>query len=111
MRHKVLVSATLAALLVCTGCMRSMTSRTYRPDATALTVRFVLPTEQERYAGADGHNEAQLVVDSAYEGFSGSAEAVDAPRFSPGAYHVALWGGSYDGANVTMRSTVVCRAR
>jgi hypothetical protein len=105
MRHKVLVTATLAALLVCTGCMRSMTSTTYRPDATALTVRFVLPTEQERYAGGDQHTDTQLVVDSAYEGFSGSDEVVDAPHFLPGAYHVALWGGSYDGANVTTRST------
>ncbi|MHC4695767.1 MAG: hypothetical protein ACYTFA_03375 [Planctomycetota bacterium] len=103
MKHWLLTGSTITALLILTGCTRSMTSSTLQQDFPSVLVHFVLPSEQARYTGVDTQADAHLVSDSSYVGFSSSEYGDGTTTESPSAYHVALWGGPYNGTNVTTR--------
>ena len=101
MKHWLPTVSTITALLILTGCTRSMTSSTLQQDFPSVSVRFVLPSEQARYTGVDTQADVHLVSDSSYAGFSSSEYGDGTTIESPSAYHVALWGGPYNGTNVT----------
>jgi len=108
MRHGLLLTtATIAATILSTGCMRSQTASTFRPDVTSVSVRFVLPSEQERYSGVDTQADAQLAADPSPERYSQWNEGFETAATSSGPYHAALWGGPYDGVDVTTQPTAL----
>ena len=107
MRHELLTAATVAATLFSTGCMRSLTSSTFQPDVMSVSVRFVLPSEQERYSVVDAQADAQLVADSSSRRCSDQEYHYDTTAWSHHPYHVALWGGPYDGTDVTTQPTAL----
>jgi len=101
MRHKLLVTATIATPLLFAGCMRQIASTAWQPDYRSVPVRFVPPPEPDRFTETDTDVDTYLVVDSTYDGFSDSGYTGDMAAASPDTYHVALWGGPFDGRDVT----------
>ncbi len=101
MRHKLCVIATLVAPLLLTGCMRQMATTELRPDLASVGVRFVMATEPERFTDAEGTVETQFVADQPYSGVGGEGFTGGATEPELDAYHVALWGGPFEGQNVT----------
>ncbi|UCE61187.1 MAG: hypothetical protein JSU63_05440 [Phycisphaerales bacterium] len=107
MRQTLIVTATVTATLFSTACMRSMSSSTFRPDGTSVSVLFVLPSEQERYSRSQVYDDTRLVADYSYQGYSGPNYEYEETTGVPSAYHVALWGGPYDGTDVTTAQTIL----
>ena len=102
MRPNALV-VTLAAPLLVTGCMRQMSSTSIEPAGTKVSVRFVVPQGLEHVAtwGAERTDQAQLVVDATYDGFADKRGDLNATMPQPDSHHVVLWGGRFNGNDVT----------
>jgi hypothetical protein len=85
--------------------MWPLASTAGRPHYTSVAVRFVTPPEPEPFTAADANEAAQLVVDASYDGFASTAAADGTTGHPAGAYHVALWGGPFEGNDVTFGVT------
>ncbi|MCH7839390.1 MAG: hypothetical protein IID38_04025 [Planctomycetes bacterium] len=112
MRQKYFVLAWAMSGLVVAGCMRPMfgqSASSNRPVAepTVVSVRFLVPPEPERYTERTGQATTGLVVDSGYQGFAGNDAARHGSSFNPESKHVALWGESFSGRNVTYSLTAL----
>ncbi len=103
MRHKMFFVATLVAPLLVTGCMRQMATTELRPDLASVGVRFIMASEPERLTNADGTVNTQFVADQPYHEVAGEGFRGGPTEPEPEAYHVALWGGPFEGHNVTYR--------
>lgn len=103
MRHKLFFVATFVAPLLLTGCMRQMATTELRPEFTSVGVRFVMASEPERLTNADGTVQTQFVADQPYPEVAGEGFAGGPTEPELDAYHVALWGGPFEGNNVTYR--------
>lgn len=103
MRHKLFCTATLVAPLLLTGCMRQMATTEVRPDLASVGVRFVMASEPVRFTDADGTVQTQFVADQPYSGVGGAGFTGGPTEPELDAYHVALWGGGFEGHNVTYR--------
>jgi len=100
MTHKQLLTAVvMSGTLVCSGCA---TTRPAHQDAKAqVTVRFVAPPEAAKVAiGKADSAGLRLVSENESEGFVSNPS----PDLSSDAHHVVLWGGPFDGDNVTYES-------
>jgi len=80
------------------GCSGTVT----RTELTQVAVRFVIPPEPEPFANADTDADVRWVVDASYDGF---VDTDSTARPVPDAYHVALWGGPFEGNDVTYSAT------
>ncbi len=85
----------IAGSLLVSGCAPKQTS------FTPLAVRFVAPTGPTSFTDDGSTTGSKLVADSSDVGLSDSDQ-----RLTPGMddWHVMLWGGSFDGADVTLAS-------
>ena len=120
MGHKSLIKITAVALatpLLLAGCSRHFGASTASflrtttatifgtptsDEYTPVTVRFANAPDMPTFANYDHYTPAGLVADSPYGGFV--TNSGNDPE-SMETYHVALWGGSFDGHNVTRNST------
>ena len=109
MRQRYFVLGWVMPVLVIAGCMRPMfgySASTDRPvEPSVVSVRFLVPPEPERFTERTGQAATGLVVDSGYQGFAGNDAAHHGSFFNPESRHVALWGGSFSGRNVTYSLT------
>ncbi len=101
MKHRSLVTAMVVAPLLLTGCMRQMASKTWQPNHTSVAVRFVSPPDEARFVDSGDEGVSHVLVDSQYNGFSVEGSESEMPGGTPGISHVALWGGPFEGLNVT----------
>ncbi len=107
MRHEAKVTAIVVATLMLTGCTRSTMTSNIRPDSMSVSVRFVLPSEQDRYSSLEDQTQTKLAADSTYRGFSGHDPGDGMTTWKPSAYHVALWGGNHNGTDVTTEAMML----
>jgi hypothetical protein len=86
----------MSGTLVCNGCA---TTRPAHQDAKAqVTVRFVAPPEAAKVANSKADSAGlRLVSTDVSEGFATNSS----PDLSSDAQHVVLWGGPFNGDNVT----------
>ncbi len=104
MRKFVHVTATLALITLAAGCASTKATSSYSgitADFTAVGVRFVVPPMPKstdlKIAGTGG-----FVSDSSYSGFVPVADLA-----GEDISHVALWGGGFNGHDVTYASTAL----
>jgi len=100
MTHKQLLTAVvMSGALFCSGCA---TSRSAQQGAKAqVTVRFMAPPEFAKLADGNADSAGlRLVSTNATEGFVTNPS----PDLSSDAHHVVLWGGPFNGDNVTYES-------
>ncbi|UCC29081.1 MAG: hypothetical protein JSU86_12865 [Phycisphaerales bacterium] len=100
MRRGLLMGAILAASPWLIGC----SGTGMQTELAQVAVRFVIPPEPEPFADTDTDVEARWVVDTPYDGFIDTDSAVIPVS---DAYHVALWGGPFEGNDVTYDATAL----
>ena len=100
MRRGLLMGAILAASPWLIGCSGTV----MQTELAQVAVRFVIPPEPEPFAETDTYAEARWVVDTPYDGFVDTDNAVIPVS---DAYHVALWGGPFEGNDVTYSATAL----
>lgn len=108
MRMGKFVPALVCVAAMSLGC--SPRSRIYHtdryyptPEPVAVTVRFVAPPDSGQFASAGFESaDARLVRDGSGKMVSGGF-APDGPNNLPMSSHVVLWGGPYNGHEVTYR--------
>lgn len=105
MRHTLLTTVMLTTPLALIGCLRPMTSATTQPHDISVPVRFAMVSEPEWLAEADTVVQTRLVVDGSYSGLADEEFIGDPVMSSTEAVHVALWGGPFEGSNVTYATT------
>ena len=93
MRLTLLTTVSLAMLSVFIGCQQ---------EAMMVSVRFAMPPALEEMPDASTDSEARLVAHSAEGGFAHEAVPSQA-----NAIHVALWGGQFNGEDVTHLNTAL----
>jgi len=108
MRHKWLAITMLAIPVLWTGCMRQVASTPHTaPDYMSVPVRFVMAPEPEPLDVMDVEGRRTGVIDASYEGFVGENVTNEPVEATPRAYHVALWGGPFEGTDVTTGVTLM----
>ena len=108
LRKLLISSATVGIAALSTGC--SATHRACAPGSfpgertqARVTIRFVSPANEARLAEWNTSSSTRLVSDSAPCNNSGSGFATDSADNHP--EHVVLWGGSFEGDDVTYGPT------
>lgn len=86
------------ATLVTSGWLIGCSGFNARMAVAPATVRFVMPPRPEAFTDADADTEARLATDVSYDGFVDPNGTVP---LASDAYHVALWGGAFEGHDVT----------
>ncbi len=108
MRHKWLAITMLAIPVLWTGCMRQVASTPHTaPDYMSVPVRFVVAPEPEPLDVMDVEGRTTGVIDASYEGFVSEGVTNEPVEAMPRAYHVALWGGPFEGTDVTTGVTLM----
>ena len=109
MRHKWLAIIALAAPILNAGCMRHAASTSVSSDFSSIPVRFVMTPEFEWNTtpeGAKGDVDVTVVADNSAPGFE-EGMFVGSDAMMNETFHVALWGGSFEGNNVTHGVTML----
>jgi hypothetical protein len=97
----------MVAAVVCAGCAVTRPCFTDRatPDVPEVAVRFVAPSEPTPLVDrAQNDWDARLVVDDSFSGLTDSGYRTGTWNMEPFPYHVVLWGGAFDGNDVTYRT-------
>ena len=102
MRHKWLAILALAAPIIFTGCMRHAASMSVSSEFSSLPVRFVMTPEFDENMMPEGaEGDVTVVADNSAPGFDAEGKFVGGDAMANETFHVALWGGAFEGNNVT----------
>ena len=97
MTRKHLITAVMSGTLVCTGCATKRSALQHGATAQ-VTVRFVVPTDDANTTTARSDSAGlRLTSSNPNEEFASTPE----PTASSDAHHVVLWGGPFNGEDVT----------
>jgi hypothetical protein len=104
MKTLMISAATLGIALLSTGCgpaHKSWAPWSYPGDQAKVTVRFVAPPEDTRVAEWTVQRSAKLVSDPAPCNRNAGGFATEDADGDPGSQHVVLWGGQFEGEDVS----------
>ncbi len=108
MRHKWLAILALAAPIIFTGCMRHAASTSVSSDFSSIPVRFVMTPEFDGNTTPEGaEGDVTVVADNSAPGFAAEGKFVGGDAMANETFHVALWGGAFEGNNVTHGVTML----
>lgn len=104
MMQKLMIRAAFVMPLLTTACMRTASNVTIQPDFAKVSVRFVMPPEPGRIASEIVEPSARLAADASMTMLA--EQPTGTPKFTNKSdlVHVALWGGGFDGEDVTHSS-------
>ncbi len=102
MRHHTGRLGMLVLPLMVAGCMRGQTNTsTLQTSMTAVSVRFMMPTDWTPAEDMEGNTDATLASVNPSDG-SAMPEGFEHPTGAEGVpHHVALWGGTFNGNDMT----------